>query len=162
MVSHCLSPCGYCGVVGTYLAIFDIEDQLHFVALYLFVCDRGGHPALGDIRLPCPRADLENVRHRVLLSPRGEGEVWLCSENRTVLGYPSGQECTPRPLQLAVEVRGVGELSRRRVEGAVCGGHSGGCITSFRALSKTRGEASLEVVLGGMWSTDVRLSLRIP
>jgi hypothetical protein len=141
MVSHCIFPCGYCGVVGTYLAIFDIEDQLHFVALYLLVCDRRGHPALGDIGLPCPRADLENVRHRVLLSPRGEGEV---------------------SLQLAVEVRGVGELSRRRVEGAGCGGHSGGCITSFKALSKTRGEASLEVVLGGMWSTDVRLSLRIP
>lgn len=71
----------------TYLAVLQLEHQLHFVALNDLVDHLGGHPALLLVGLPCPRAHVENVCHRLELShcPHssgwGRGSVGLYTPN---------------------------------------------------------------------------------
>lgn len=48
---------------GTHLAILELEDQLYFVPRNLLLRDLRGDPALGRVWLPCPRADVVDVRH---------------------------------------------------------------------------------------------------
>ncbi len=48
---------------GTYLAIFQLEDQLDLVSSNLLVGQLGGDPALGGVWLPCPGADIIDVCH---------------------------------------------------------------------------------------------------
>jgi hypothetical protein len=48
---------------SAYLAILQLEDQLHLVALDLLVDDLGGDPAVGGVGLPCPGAVLVDVCH---------------------------------------------------------------------------------------------------
>ena len=49
--------------LAAYLAILELEDQLHLVALDLLVDDLGGDPAVGGVWLPCPGAVLVDVCH---------------------------------------------------------------------------------------------------
>jgi hypothetical protein len=53
---------------GPYLAILQPEDQFDLFAVNQLLLDLRSHPALLLVWLPCPRADVEYVRHRLVFS----------------------------------------------------------------------------------------------
>lgn len=74
-----------------YLFIFELEDQVHLVAIDGFLDNLGCHPALGDIWLPSSRADIVGMRHGRLLRSRIEYRIesrfGRVAEDGRILGH---------------------------------------------------------------------------
>lgn len=113
----CMCACmcwAVCGGGGAYLAIFEREDQRHLFAGNLLVGDFRGNPALGSVWLPCPGADVVNVRH----GGRGASSALLPSPHDRRLRVQGGQEARCR-LALVVRRRGWEEWSSAWMGGSL-------------------------------------------